>query len=124
LSFAFFLVLAYIALYVNDQFVRPFLGDVIVVGWLYVLLKSFIKLPNYKLAHIVLFIAYSVEVAQFFNFVSVIGLQHIKAVRIIFGATFDWLDLLGYTIGWVCILLVEYYLLRLKSKQSRAINSN
>jgi len=108
-----FLVLAYIALYVKDQFVRPILGDVLVVGWLYLFLASFIKLPWYKLAHFVLFVAYAIEVAQYFNLITILGLQHIEVVRIIFGSTFDWLDLVAYTIGWICVLLIEYYRLRL-----------
>ncbi|TKB49197.1 DUF2809 domain-containing protein [Ferrimonas aestuarii] len=91
----------------NDNFVRPFLGDVIVVGWLYLFLKSFIAINRTKLAHFVLLIAYAVEASQYFSLVSILGLQHIDAVRIIFGATFDWLDLLAYTIGWGCVLLIE-----------------
>lgn len=102
-----FLVLVFIALFVNDNFIRPFLGDVIVVGWLYLFLKSFITINRTKLAHFVLLIAYAVEVSQYFSLVSTLGLQHIDAVRIIFGATFDWLDLLAYTIGWGCVLLIE-----------------
>ncbi len=114
-SFALFLVLAYIALFVNDKFVRPFLGDVIVVGWLYLSLKSFIKINSSMLAHLVLAFAYAIEIAQYFNLVSILGLQHIDAVRIIFGATFDWLDLFAYTIGWGCILFIERCCTQLKS---------
>ncbi len=106
-SFTLFLVLVYIALFVNDQFVRPFLGDVIVVGWLYLCLKSFTKFNSYMLAHFVLLIAYVVEASQYLNLVTLLGLKHIDAVRIILGATFDWLDLLAYTIGWSCILFIE-----------------
>ncbi len=100
-------MLVYIALFVNDKFVRPFLGDVIVVVWLYLFLKSFITINRYKLAHFVLVFAYAVEVSQYLNLVSTLGLQHISAVRVILGATFDWLDLFAYTISWACILLIE-----------------
>ena len=106
-SFTLFLVLVYIALFVNDQFVRPFLGDVIVVGWLYLCLKSFTKFNSYMLAHFVLLIAYVVEASQYLNLVTILGLKHIDAARIILGATFDWLDLLAYTFGWSCILFIE-----------------
>lgn len=117
-SITLFLVLVYIALFVNDKFVRPFLGDVIVVGWLYLSLKSFIKGNCYKLAHFVLVFAYAVEVSQYLNLVSILGLQHIDAVRIIFGATFDWLDLVAYTIGWGCILLIKRSITQEASRES------
>nr|WP_238486413.1 DUF2809 domain-containing protein [Motilimonas eburnea] len=107
-----FAVLAYIALFVNDQFVRPFLGDVIVVVWLYTVLKSFLLIKSSWLAHFVLLFSYAVEVAQYFKLVSLLGLEHIKAVRIIFGATFDWLDLLAYTLGWLLILGIQAGLAR------------
>ncbi|HHK8474773.1 TPA: DUF2809 domain-containing protein, partial [Vibrio parahaemolyticus] len=117
-SVTLFLVLVCIALFVNDKFVRPFLGDVIVVGWLYLSLKSFITINRYKLAHFVLVFSYVVEVAQYLNLVSILGLQHIDAVRIIFGATFDWLDLLAYTIGWGCILLIESRITQVASREA------
>lgn len=112
-----FLVLVYIALFVNDKFVRPFLGDVLVVGWLYLLLKSFFKVKAATAAHAVLIFACAVEVAQCYNIVAVLGLEHIKAARIIIGATFDWLDILAYGIGWGCILLIEHY--RCRAQQAR-----
>lgn len=117
-SFALFLALAYIALFVNDTFVHPFLGDVIVVGWLYLSLKSFIKMNSYMLAHLVLALAYVIEIAQYFNIVSILGLQHIDPVRVIFGATFDWLDLLAYTVGWGCILFIERCRTKLENKKA------
>ena len=98
------LVLTYIALYVRDQFVRPFLGDVLVVIWLYYSLKSVLNVSVNRLALGVLFIAYAVELAQYFNVIAWLGLEHIKAVRIIFGATFDPLDLLAYTLGAFAVI--------------------
>lgn len=115
----FLLILVYIALFVNDQFVRPFLGDVLVVGWLYLFLKSFINIHNNKLAHAVLIFACALEVAQFYNLVTILGLEHIKIARIIIGSTFDWLDMLAYGIGWVFILSIEGYRLKLhKNKKA------
>jgi hypothetical protein len=116
LSLAFLFVLVYIALFVNDQFVRPFLGDVLVVAWLYLFLKTFINIRYYILASAVLVFACVLEVAQFYNLVEILGLHHIKAARIIMGSTFDWLDIFAYTIGWVLTLLVEFFSLRLYRK--------
>ena len=117
-SCVFLLVLIYIALFVNDQFIRPFLGDVLVIGWLYLFLKSFIKIKYYKLASAVLFFSYTLEVAQFYDLVVILGLQDIKVARIIIGSTFDWLDLVAYTIGWVFIILIEYCRSKLREKKT------
>ena len=116
-------VLVYIALFVHDQFVRPFLGDVLVVIWLYLCLKSFIKMQSDKLAHAVLFFAYAIEIAQYYDLVTVLGLQHIRAARIIIGSTFDWLDLLAYTIGWFFILLIERYRLKKATVKPTSLES-
>ena len=69
---------------------------------------------SYMLAHLVL----ALEIAQHFNIVSILGLQHIDPVRIIFGATFDWLDLLAYTVGWGCILFIERCRTKLENKKA------
>jgi len=121
-SFIFLLVLVYIALFINDQFIRPFLGDVLVVGWLYLFLKSFIKIQSNKLANAVLIFACVLEVAQFYNLVAVLGLGHIKIARIIIGSTFDWLDILAYTIGWIFILLIERYRLKLYRNKNNGLH--
>ncbi len=107
LSVILFALLSYIALFVHDQFVRPFLGDVIVVVWLYFSLKCLLTMKPSKLAFVVLLLAYAIETAQYFHFVTLLGLEHIRAARIILGATFDWLDMLAYTIGWACVVIIE-----------------
>lgn len=98
-------VLVYIALFVHDSFIRPFLGDVLVVIWLFVFLKSFLSFSSPKLAHLVLIFSCLIEIAQFFKLVELLGLQEFKLARVVIGTTFDWLDLLAYGIGWVSILI-------------------
>ena len=93
------LVLIAIAIWVNDQFVRPFLGDVLVVIWLYLLLRSLLTWPRRHIALFVLLFAYTVEVLQYFQLVVLLGWQDIRLARIIIGATFDYWDLLAYTLG-------------------------
>lgn len=104
-----FLVLVYIAMYVKDQFIRPFGGDVLVVIWLCVFFKSIVSVAPYKLAHYVLAFAWSIEIAQYFKLVNILGLQDNKIASVAIGSTFDWQDLLAYTIGWGFILVVERY---------------
>jgi hypothetical protein len=117
LSMLLFAVLVYIALYVHDTFIRPFVGDVLVVLWLFYLLQSFINIAYLKLATYVLCFAYIIESAQYFNVISWFHLEHIEVIKVVFGATFDWLDLLAYTLGWLIILLINIFQSTHKLKQ-------
>lgn len=114
LSLILLLVLIYIALFVNDNFVRPFLGDVLVVCWLYLVAKSVVNLRCTVLAHGVLLFALAIEVGQFYNLVAVLGLEDYKVARIVIGSTFDWLDILAYVLGWLSIIVLERYRHKLK----------
>ncbi|UKN03131.1 DUF2809 domain-containing protein [Paracrocinitomix mangrovi] len=97
-----------IALYVHDQFVRPFLGDVLVVILLYAFLKTFLKVPPAQTAIAVLVFAVSVEIMQYFSLADRLGLSGNKFAAVIIGSTFDWLDLLAYVISFKIILYAEF----------------
>ncbi|SFP54210.1 DUF2809 domain-containing protein [Enterovibrio norvegicus] len=56
---------------------------------------------------VVLVFAYCVEIGQYFRFVEVVGLQSNKLASIVIGSTFDWLDLLAYTLGWGVIWVFQ-----------------
>lgn len=96
-----------IALYVHDPWIRPFVGDVLVVAVLFYFLRSFIRCKESSLAIGVLLFAWAVEVAQYFDFVTRLGLGDNRLARIVLGSTFDWLDLLAYTIGAGLVWWVE-----------------
>lgn len=102
-----FIVEVLIAVYVHDGFVRPYIGDVLVVILLYYLLASFIKADVIKMAIGVLLFSYVVETLQYFNFVGLIGLSDSKLANIIIGNSFAWGDILAYTVGIVVVLVVE-----------------
>ena len=102
-------ILILIVMFVHDEFIRPFVGDVLAVFWIYFVLKSFIKASNYELAHYVLLIAFSVEIAQFYELINILGLQDNQIARIVMGSTFDWFDLLAYGVGWAIIVMSEAY---------------
>ncbi|GIU38106.1 DUF2809 domain-containing protein [Shewanella schlegeliana] len=104
-SCAVLLLLSFIALFIHDGFIRPFVGDLLVVVWMFLFLISFIHVSPMKLSISVLLLAYGVEVAQFFNLVDRLGLQSYPLARVIIGSTFDWLDFLAYSLGWLTILI-------------------
>lgn len=101
-----------IALFVHDSFVRPYLGDVLVVIALYFLVRIFIPV-KYKLMPLYIFIfSAAVEFSQYFNILKLLGLEHNTFMRIVMGSMFDFKDILCYAAG--CLLLAVYELVRKK----------
>ncbi|HLA55528.1 MAG TPA: DUF2809 domain-containing protein [Flavobacterium sp.] len=98
-----------IALFVNDHFVRPYLGDVLVVILIYCFLKSFLKLPVLTAAAFVLIFSFTIEWLQFLNIVGKLGLEKSKIARTVIGTSFAWIDLLTYVSGILIVIIVEKY---------------
>jgi hypothetical protein len=96
-----------IALYVYDSFVRPYVGDYLVVILVYCFVKAFIKVSPLKTAIGVLLFAYLVEFLQYFKFLEMIGLENNKLAKIILGHGFEWIDLVAYTLGIATVLLLS-----------------
>ncbi|MCH1926962.1 DUF2809 domain-containing protein [Shewanella sp. C32] len=123
-SVALLLLLVFIALYVHDRFIRPFMGDVLVVVWLHYSAAAFIKLRPLWLALATWLFACAIEVGQYFNLVSVLGLEQYRVARIVIGSTFDWLDLLAYSCGLLSILLLDAFTRRVKGvRRDQHVNS-
>lgn len=104
-----FLIEILIALFVNDNFVRPYLGDVLVVILIYCFIKSFLKLPVLNVAAFVLIFSFTVEFLQFFDIVEKLHLEKSKIARTVIGTSFSWIDLLTYIAGFTIVLLIEKY---------------
>ena len=96
-----------IAIYVHDSFIRPYIGDLLVVIFIYCFLKSFVSLSTSKAALYVLLFFYFVEALQYFRIVQILGFQRNNLARIIIGTSFDWKDILMYTIGIVTVVIIE-----------------
>ena len=108
LSILFFVTEVLIALYVKDNFVRPYVGDYLVVMLIYCAVRTFIKANPVKVAIAVLLFAYLVEVLQYFRIVDRLGLSGNPVAKTVIGYGFEWWDILAYTLGVLTILLVEW----------------
>lgn len=95
-----------IALYVRDSFVRPYLGDVLVVVLVYCFVRIFLPTGISKMPFYIFLFACFVEVMQYFQLVEMLGITN-RAARIILGSTFDWKDIASYAVGCVLIILFE-----------------
>lgn len=96
-----------IALYVRDSFVRPYLGDVLVVVLVYSFVRIFLPTGIPKMPFYVFLFACFVEVMQYFQLADTLGVTN-RAARIVLGSTFDWKDIASYAVGCVLIILVEH----------------
>lgn len=110
-SFLIFIIIFFIevliAKFVNDAFIRPYGGDILVVILIYYFVKSFVQVKPFYLVLGVLLFAYMVEVGQYFRMVEVLGLQDCKVMRIVLGTSFSWIDILCYTIGAIICYLID-----------------
>lgn len=113
-----FLVEVFIAVYINDSFVRPYAGDFLVVFFLYCLVKSFSKIPVKNAIFGVLLFAFIIEGLQFFKLVNMLGLQDNKIALAVLGNHFEWLDILIYTLAAFSIYLMEKTRQRSRSEMS------
>ncbi|MGD1860227.1 MAG: DUF2809 domain-containing protein [Leptolyngbyaceae cyanobacterium] len=96
-----------IALFVDDAFVRPYVGDVLVVILIYAFVRTFFKVAIAPTALGVLLFAFGVEILQYFDIVEVLGLGENAITRTIIGTTFVWKDWVAYTVGMVILLALE-----------------
>lgn len=104
IAFILFLVIEFlIAVFVHDSFIRPYVGDVLVVIVIYCFVRIIMPEKFSWLPMIVFIFAVVVECLQYFDIVSVLGLEHNTFLHILIGSTFDVKDILCYGIG--CILL-------------------
>lgn len=98
----FFIVELLIALFVRDKFIRPYVGDMLVVVLIYTLLRIiFPERPRLLPLYVFIF-STIVELVQAINIVGLLGLQDNRFFRILIGTTFDIKDIVCYATG--CIL--------------------
>ena len=97
-----------IALFVRDKFVRPYVGDMLVVVVLYTFLRCFIPEKIRLLPLYVFLFAAFVEGMQAVNIVELLGLEDNRFFRVLIGSTFDWMDIACYGIGCGLLGLFEY----------------
>ena len=96
-----------IALFVNDSFVRPYVGDVLVTLLLCCLCRVIVPSKVSLLPIYVFVFAACVEVGQYFDLVALLGLDNNRILSIALGRTFSWADLVCYAVGCIAALVLD-----------------
>ena len=108
LAFVFLLVIeVLIAKFVTDSFIRPFVGDYLVMILIYLFSRTWLKGNDRVQILGVLLFCYSVEIAQKFNLVQILGLEQYRLARIIIGTHYDVNDLVAYSLAALTLLLFK-----------------
>lgn len=101
-----------IALWVTDDFVRPYVGDMLVTLLLCCLVRIiFLEKPR-GLAVYVFFFATVVEIAQYFDYVALLGLADNSFLSVLMGRSFAFADIVCYAVGCIAFWVLEMYIQR------------
>jgi hypothetical protein len=107
LSLLLFGVEIFIAACLHDDFIRPYVGDFLVVILLYCGVRSFLNTPVLPAGLAVLVFAYFIETLQYFRLADHLHLPYHSLPRILLGDYFTWTDILSYTLGIASVLILE-----------------
>lgn len=102
-----------IALFVHDNFIRPYIGDVLAVIAVYSAVRIIIPEKCRLLPLFVFIFAAAVEAVQYFNLIELFNVRN-SFLRILLGSVFDFKDILCYAAG--CVILGIYEIIRFKAK--------
>ena len=102
-----FIIEILIAVFVHDAFVRPYIGDVLVVMLVCAFLRILfpekpVALPVYATLFAVL-----IEAMQYFDFVKMLGFENNPIISTALGRTFDIKDIICYIIGGAIFFAAE-----------------
>ncbi|MBE6648286.1 MAG: DUF2809 domain-containing protein [Ruminococcaceae bacterium] len=120
-----FLSEVYIALFVSDNFIRPYFGDVLVTALICCFIRIFLPVSEnysvkrksvYLLPVFVFIFSVCVEIGQYFHYVDLMGLGHIQFFRVVMGMGFAFEDILCYLAGCIAFFLIECAIRTRKNK--------
>lgn len=101
-----FLLEVIIALYIKNNIIRNYIGDVLIIICIYFLIKTIFENKFKNIAIYILILGILVEILQYFNITQYIA-GNSKALKIILGSTFDIKDIICYVVGYGIIKLYE-----------------
>lgn len=97
----------FIGVFVRDDFVRPYLSDVLVVVLIYCVIRVMFPTGIKLLPLHVFTFALSVELLQLIDIVALLGIPRASIVAIIIGSTFSYIDIVCYAVGCMLTYITE-----------------
>ena len=97
-----------IALFVHDNFIRPYIGDMLVTVLICSFVRFFIPEKIKVLPILVFLFSTLVEIGQYFDFVKLLGLDDNLFISTLLGRTFSVSDLICYAMGCILFAVVDY----------------
>lgn len=111
-----------IASYVRDSFVRPYVGDILVVILIYYFIRIFIPDKTRLLPLYIFIFATGVEILQYFNIVEILGLENNTFFSLLIGSVFDIKDIGCYGVGCLILGMIEIINSKYKTSISNFIS--
>ena len=99
-----------IALFMRDRFVRPYLGDVLVVMLIFFALRALHPFRPVPLALGTFVFAVAVEVLQAWDLIGRLGWSSSTMAKLVLGNTFQWGDLVCYATGCAASIVLARHL--------------
>lgn len=96
-----------IATCVHDTFIRPTVGDFLVVILIHFTLRAFLRIGIATAAWATLLFSFAVEGTQALGLIHRLGLTDNTAAKLILGNTFQWSDLVAYILGVLYAVAID-----------------
>ena len=104
---ALLLIELFIARFVHDDIVRPYVGDALAVMLAYAGFRAVFGLRLRAALLAAFLLACAIETGQAFDLVGRLGLAGVPRIRVVLGSSFDWSDFLAYASGVLAIMAIE-----------------
>ena len=114
---ALFFIEVIIALFVHDNFVRPYIGDLLVTILLCAFLRIFIPEKIKALPIFVFVFSVLVEFAQYIDIVKLLGFENNKFLSVIIGRSFSVIDIIYYALGCILFFFLDRYVISRKNNR-------
>ena len=99
-----------IAMFVHDEWVRPYGGDIIIIFVIYAFISMLLHNGLVSLPIVILLFACLAEGLQYINIVEKLGLGDIEFFNVLLGTVGDVKDIICYAVG--CLILIIYEIIR------------
>ena len=117
-----FITEVYIAIFIDDNLIRPYGGDFLVVILIYAFIRAFFKYSMIQTAVGVLLFSFLIEILQHFRLVEMLGLESYPLARTVIDTSFSWEDFIAYSLGIAAALAAEKFVgPRLKEQHNMSI---